>query len=481
MTDVNASTLPQHPVVSCTSSLLAEEDEDVSLCWRMPPDESLSDWSIEIVTSGSTMVYHVHQCLLAVGPHASGYFARLLKSRSFAETSTSRSQIELELPAANAFPILLDFVYHPDWTLDVNRDNAVALFYLGKYLEVRRLKHHTKAFWEQDLALESCTHYYEQASLFHDDDVLRKVLQLCAREVHHIPAGLVKITDWDFWRRISEILVTLPAESEEEDTERSLQWSRLLSQFVSLSTGRLPITADSLEKLTDAQIMPQVDVDAAFTLLDLEKQVTCIVEQREPIEMELSSLQKRCITSLTRAWHSVDVKRPDIQHRLRQQQSAFLTELLSNVVGEARGLKTEMLEHQSKLKQSLETESSRYEAEFEAWRSLQENWVKAHDKLQNQKDQAEDQLRGVNEKWSQAYVKLEDESSSSIARLQKKLSKLKNEVETYQTKYKCSEREFHHAAQAADHWENKYSKLVTGLKSQYGWTDYQIEAYELEG
>jgi hypothetical protein len=50
-----------------------------SLCWRMDPVESLSDWTISIVHSptGITRDYHVHRVVLAVGQRTCGYFQNL--------------------------------------------------------------------------------------------------------------------------------------------------------------------------------------------------------------------------------------------------------------------------------------------------------------------------------------------------------------------------------------------------------------------
>ena len=68
------------------STVESEDDDEssldsVHLSWRMPPDESFSDWTIEILTTTTELaetepeqkdVYHVHKCVLAVGRKSAG-------------------------------------------------------------------------------------------------------------------------------------------------------------------------------------------------------------------------------------------------------------------------------------------------------------------------------------------------------------------------------------------------------------------------
>ena len=79
---------------------------DDKLLWRQDPEESLSDWTIELSyettgdesggasTDTKTDTYHVHKAILASGPRKSEYFARLFKDGGrFAESSSNTSFI----------------------------------------------------------------------------------------------------------------------------------------------------------------------------------------------------------------------------------------------------------------------------------------------------------------------------------------------------------------------------------------------------
>ena len=91
-----------------------ENDSEPPACkrfdWRMDPECSYSDWTVEIVVldldgkKNERSTYHVHKGTLAV---ACSYFAKLFRN-SYAECETSTSKITLVKEAADAFP--------PFWT-----------------------------------------------------------------------------------------------------------------------------------------------------------------------------------------------------------------------------------------------------------------------------------------------------------------------------------------------------------------------------
>jgi len=89
-----------------------EEEEEVRLDWRMEPKETLSDWTIEVVVDKKThSTYHTHRVTLSLGSKKSEYFERLFQSENFVEQKTRTSRIELDELAAQAFPVMLDFMY----------------------------------------------------------------------------------------------------------------------------------------------------------------------------------------------------------------------------------------------------------------------------------------------------------------------------------------------------------------------------------
>jgi hypothetical protein len=147
-----------------------EPAEEAALCWKMDLVKSFSDWTIEIVSKpgGETKVdiYNCHKIILAVGPRCSDYFARLLQTGDrFPEGQSNTSRVELEVLAAEAFPVLLDFMYDQNSTLAVNSKNASALHYLGQYFGIRRLRWEARQFWTSDVRtyMNTWATYYEHA------------------------------------------------------------------------------------------------------------------------------------------------------------------------------------------------------------------------------------------------------------------------------------------------------------------------------
>lgn len=178
-----------------------------ALTWRLDPEESFSDWTIQVFTSSDrtndgvhpvvesflaqnqdgqqdyvrnentshqvTTNYHVHKHMLGAGQRSSLYFARMFKS-TMAETCTSTSRIELDDAAADAFPIMLDFMYSQQ-ALDATTDSAVALRYLANYFGIESLFHEVNNFIEQDLGPTTLARYVEGATLYQDEKMLDAV------------------------------------------------------------------------------------------------------------------------------------------------------------------------------------------------------------------------------------------------------------------------------------------------------------------
>ena len=123
-----------------------------TLSWRLPPEESLSDWAIKVKAEGSSRraeTYHCHRSVLGVGPRHSGYFKQLFQGGHFTENADATSEHELKASAAEAFPQLLDFVY--TGKLEVSTQHAVALCDLANYYEIRPLFDEVIAFMQDDM------------------------------------------------------------------------------------------------------------------------------------------------------------------------------------------------------------------------------------------------------------------------------------------------------------------------------------------
>ena len=153
------------------------------LLWRQDPESSFSDWTIEVSyqqqakkkkargsaasNTNNTMktdIYHVHKANLASGPRRSEYFVKLFQDGGrFAESSQKTSRIELDEIAAKVFPQLLDYVYSVEAPLEISTESATALYHLGGYFEMRRLRWEAKQFWQKDMTSANCGMYYEHS------------------------------------------------------------------------------------------------------------------------------------------------------------------------------------------------------------------------------------------------------------------------------------------------------------------------------
>ena len=154
-----------------------EGENHDALTWRMPPEDSLSDWMIEIVESNafstSTTLpisynYHVHRNILAVGSKRSQYFVGLFQKNkaNYSESETSTSRIELDELSASAFPAMLDYMYSRNDELDISCQNAAALYNLSQYFVIESLQRETRKFWQDEMEVDEFGTYYEQAAKF---------------------------------------------------------------------------------------------------------------------------------------------------------------------------------------------------------------------------------------------------------------------------------------------------------------------------
>ena len=299
------------------------------LSWRMEPQESHSDWTIEILTvvAGKTAhsTYHVHKNILSVGPRRSGYFARLFSNKNLKEHETQTSRIALQELAAAAFPVMLDYLYSL-WDDDENHppikhESAVALHHLGGYFEVRGLRKKARAFWKKEMKTERLAAYLEPAKLFHDEKAYQAVVKKCCSFFPYyddlVDPRLMEVSDAQFW------LDVLKQSHQEGNTQRTPALSNLVSTFCSTQKERLD--ADTFLKLTNEEVLPKLSANAAIELLELEK---FFVPAAIGSAHELSNLQERSIEALTLLRESLPTQFAALGCRFRNLTPLVLSKLL---------------------------------------------------------------------------------------------------------------------------------------------------------
>jgi BTB/POZ domain len=199
------------------------------LSWRLTPEESYSDWIIEIQhesVEDDTVeaddqnadhelrsrcdIYHVHRAILANGPRFSQYFKQLFVSNTV-ENTNQTSFIRLEPVAASVFPAMLDFVYDCDKDVAVkNPKEAVALRHLANYFGIRELFENVNSeFIQQNISIKTAFEYMEEATKYHEislrdaaiDYIAERVLRTQKATLYRMPI------EW-FSRLMSKVAVT---------------------------------------------------------------------------------------------------------------------------------------------------------------------------------------------------------------------------------------------------------------------------------
>ncbi|GKY93949.1 hypothetical protein MPSEU_000361800 [Mayamaea pseudoterrestris] len=315
------------------------DDEDTTplpegggcLSWRMDPENSFSDWTIEIVydttgddgvVSTKTDVYHVHKCHLAGDPRKSGYFvSQFIKGGRFAENGESKSRIELNELAAKSFPDLLDYLYCAESTPKISTDNATALSFLSKYFDVPQLRWTVKTFWKRDILWpKACGTYYEHARLLNESKIRRASLQSCLDNIWEIDSStrLVHVPDASFWLMLGEQIHAGIAGGQFMNHQ-----SQQLSKLVAAFCRHVAVDQETFQKLTKETALPQIDAKAALSLLDIERVLL------SPDEANLTSLQERCIVAFSNAWNQIDANlEAETVATLQKQNGRVLSELL---------------------------------------------------------------------------------------------------------------------------------------------------------
>eukprot|EP00592_Proboscia_alata_P011388 CAMPEP_0194384874 /NCGR_PEP_ID=MMETSP0174-20130528/76697_1 /TAXON_ID=216777 /ORGANISM="Proboscia alata, Strain PI-D3" /LENGTH=762 /DNA_ID=CAMNT_0039172445 /DNA_START=33 /DNA_END=2321 /DNA_ORIENTATION=+ len=310
--DLRASTrkeeYQQQASTTGSSSILTNNP---SLTWRLDPDESLSDWTIVVMSAedqskestglkhahhtssddesnydsindgssrddqfksnlgaaGSrrgteTKSYHVHRTQLGVGQRRSEYFARLFRSKRSNPGDATVSRFELQPSAADAFATMLDYIYTiPGSPLGegVNSESAVALRHLATCFGIRSLFTDVTEFIQQDLNIKTAPVYLSEASIYNHDKLKAASIKLCA--IHFESIKLSKMVSLD------------PPLFEDIVCSKSLKCgSEMLSSRVASYCRCRPtnMSASYLRRLTEnTKRMPRIAHDEAIFLIRL--------------------------------------------------------------------------------------------------------------------------------------------------------------------------------------------------------------------
>ena len=197
-----------------------EDDEEgcPPLCWGDEDDPAVfSDWKIAVTTTASTTTesssvdeflqrtYTVHKAILGLGPHKSKYFLRLFQNDTLAESKDSTSRIKLTPMEAEAFPMMLNFMYihprevkrykflfHAIFTTKIKSSEShgkditpskivpVALKHLADYFEIPSLLKFVNDYIEEDVDEDNLEEYVTAANMYNFEEIYDKVENVAA-------------------------------------------------------------------------------------------------------------------------------------------------------------------------------------------------------------------------------------------------------------------------------------------------------------
>jgi hypothetical protein len=304
-------------------------------------------------------VYNVHKSVLAVGPRRSGYFAKAFAhaKKAFAKAkrdekialealqepqpiqantgsslqedaysyvtlalrtaqlckqdSTISSEqplppklrtvtaVKLEEIAALAVPDMLDYCYSSTGELNIHTSNATALHFLSVYFDVKSLTKVAQGFVMGDLDMNNFSLYYMQACVLKDLDILRHAQLYLAKNIFEIPRDcLVRILTVVDCKFFATMLSTFDQnESHGSDSSLLATRSTRLSLIVAVycNIHRRTLSSNMFLKLTDASILPEIDIKAAMVFLELEAEMC---NNRDTVD----SLKERCFDVLSKSW-----------------------------------------------------------------------------------------------------------------------------------------------------------------------------------
>jgi hypothetical protein len=316
------------------------------LTWRGDPSETMSDWTIVIVTNElQTITYHVHKSVLCYGPRQSRYMSRLILNHQSSSSSSSSSQkkskhrstrttkVELDQRDANNVPILLDFIYAPcsynscsgtvataastittpslltapseDCSLvleDITHHNSVSLRHLARTFEIDSLMMAVNRFIQRDLNLKSGPKYLMEASEYKDERLLESAQRLCTDNFEELDLKTLCKLPVHIFRRL---IISL--ENYEEDDDKL---SRFMSEVVCRYLEKHPknLSAELLLELTDSLLMPCLASEAAIGFTALIKRLN--TNETEARWMELVDLARRCAKAVVQeyGWNDFSVE-----------------------------------------------------------------------------------------------------------------------------------------------------------------------------
>eukprot|EP00934_Nitzschia_sp_Nitz4_P007997 Nitzschia sp. Nitz4//scaffold124_size66437//50334//51704//NITZ4_006118-RA/size66437-processed-gene-0.91-mRNA-1//1//CDS//3329534573//7987//frame0 len=327
-----------------------------SLSWRSDPTTSFSDWKIEVVsvvdgTPEAAQVYHCHSNVLAWGPRKSSVFEKLFEERLNKRQQTSKTQIQLSQNLADAFPMLLDFMYC-ERSMPLSADLICNLYVLADRFDVDMLKHALQTFVERSLSFDQSVEFLSHARNHEHKEVIEKLVmftnsKLCGY-LAQSPEDAIKISPEllaHILQKRAQVIKVLKGEdprkfSGEWELDRSRRISVVIAECcyhaVFVQPGSKRLSRETFEQLVASKYLPALAGRAALKILQIN---ASLQDQKGgednsySKEMRMTSLDSRCIKALVSEWISIHggEDKAFLLSQLTMLESHVLAELLLQV------------------------------------------------------------------------------------------------------------------------------------------------------
>ena len=144
--------------------------------------------------------------------------------------------------------------------------------------------------------------------------------------------SITKRSDPDLWLSVLEFI-------DSSDREASVRASAKVSSFCKYHESTLDIT--TFERLTDAENLPVIAVNATFTLCELENKIRTRAATETTQDPGYSALQKRCTESVASRWQVFEKllrgkTSPRTLKGLQRTNKSFLVDLVVRISREAK-------------------------------------------------------------------------------------------------------------------------------------------------
>jgi len=234
-------------------------------------------------------------------------FIRQVEDQNYGAGSNITT-IELPSQQAEVFPMVLDFIYYTtEVTQKLTAEKACHVFLIAGILDIPPLEDAIDNFFQKTISWKTMTEFLTAATQCGADRLLATSRVKLGSLVMESPtlAGLIP----------PKFLIDLLVINKEQVQRIQLETPELYPESLRLSQARIwsgaayicamhnsrQMDRDAFDAMTDEECLPAIDPKVALKFILMELSYYPMPPTREE-EQEYTSLQRRCISSITENW-----------------------------------------------------------------------------------------------------------------------------------------------------------------------------------